>query len=62
MVMLAEWREFFYPNYCSANESAGPEGYYLLEEQPEQPELLKERTDFPGVTTGHSNSHSACGL
>lgn len=49
MVMLIEQRKLFYPNYCSVNESARPEGYYLLEEQPEQPELLtaevKER--FP---------------
>lgn len=37
MVMLIEWRKLLCPNYCSANESGRPEGYYLLEKQPEQP-------------------------
>lgn len=32
MVMLIECRKPFYPNYCSANESERPEGYYLLED------------------------------
>lgn len=61
MVMPSEWKKLFLPNYYSANESEMPEGYYLLEEQPERL-TAKERKVFSGVTTRHAKSHSPCGL